>query len=122
MKPIKHGDDKRCICTDCPPGVDDMFWREDDEAACERNARARFNMNNKTPKKIYIPRKRVTISKIDSKEAGKIIREIREGKKMTVSALAGAMRISVPHLSLLERGKRDWTEENIERAEKVLKR
>lgn len=35
-KPIEHGDDKRCTCGPCPDGVDDMFWRQDEELMCER--------------------------------------------------------------------------------------
>jgi hypothetical protein len=35
--PIDHdSDDPRCTCSPCPPDVDSMFWRQDEEAACER--------------------------------------------------------------------------------------
>ncbi len=44
MKPIKHGDDPRCTCRPCPNGRDAMFWREDEQVACETRFGIKMNM------------------------------------------------------------------------------
>ena len=67
-----------------------------------------------------LPTKTITVT--DHEEIGSIFRKLREKKGWSLIKAAKKMSVSYPHLSLLERGKRDWTEENISRAEKALKR
>lgn len=69
-----------------------------------------------------IPTKKIIQTVNDNVEIGRIIRKLRIKKGWSLQIAAPKLGVSYPHLSLLERGKRDWTEENISRAERVLRK
>lgn len=51
----------------------------------------------------------VTVSEPDNVQMGKICRELRQRNGKTLQAVSQQMGISVPYLSSLERGLRNWT-------------
>lgn len=70
-KPIEHGDDRRCTCGQCPPDTDAMFWRQDEEARCERDAAAKASkaasVSKTQPRGFQRPKKGVPDGQPDAK-------------------------------------------------------
>ena len=62
----------------------------------------------------------MTRKKILDREAGMRVRELREAKNITRSALAERMEISISHLALIERGERGLTAVRCEMLKEIL--
>lgn len=58
----------------------------------------------------------ITTESLDHSAIGKNVRKTRMGQRISLRSLAIAMGISAPHLSDLERGRRNWTQERYDQA------
>lgn len=57
---------------------------------------------------------------INHAETGKLVREMREAKGISLRQLAKQMDVSAPFLSDMERGRRNWTTARFEQAERAI--
>jgi transcriptional regulator with XRE-family HTH domain len=62
------------------------------------------------------------VPKINHTEAGRIVRSLRSKSGMSLRTMARRMRLSAPFVSDLERGRRNWTENNFKLALRILNR
>jgi transcriptional regulator with XRE-family HTH domain len=62
-----------------------------------------------------------SVERIDHVATGKLVRDLRETKGISLRRLAIALKVSPPFLSDMERGRRNWTTERFEQAIKWLK-
>jgi len=62
----------------------------------------------------------LTKKKILDRKAGQRVRQLRESKGITRSALAERMGISISHLALIERGERGLTAVRCEMLKEIL--
>jgi len=60
------------------------------------------------------------VEKIDHIEAGRRIRDLREKSGMSLRRLAKEMGFTPPFISDLERGRRNWTPENFNKAKEII--
>ena len=72
-----------------------------------------FGMRLKLPTK--------SVPQISHVRAGKLIRRVRREHSFSQWELAGAMNISAPYLSDLERGRRNWTAGRFYQAAKTIR-
>jgi len=59
---------------------------------------------------------------IDHVATGRAYRTLRRAQEITLDDVAASMGISIVYLSLLERGKRNWSHDLCERFQKALKK
>lgn len=60
-------------------------------------------------------------TQIDHIKTGASVRQLRKRKKVSLRNLAIQMGVSAPFLSDLELGRRSWTEERFNQAQRLLK-
>lgn len=61
------------------------------------------------------------VSKISHAEAGELVRKFREHHNVSLRKLALKMKFSAAFLSDMERGRRNWTTEKFELAERSIR-
>lgn len=62
------------------------------------------------------------VEMIDSEATGRLFRAIRLNKSKGLNATARAMGIAGATLSLLERGRRNWSEDLVEKFQRALRK
>lgn len=77
-----------------------------------------FTANNVLAMKIPTTKSRV--ENINHAEAGRLIRQKREARGLSLRRLAKEMGVSAPFLCDLERGNRNWTEKHWDKAQYCL--
>lgn len=58
---------------------------------------------------------------IDDEATGAMVREEREKLHLTITDVAASAKYDVSHLSMLERGKRSWSQITMERVSEALR-
>ena len=62
----------------------------------------------------------IQTTKIDQTKAGQMIRELRKKSDVSLRDMAAQMNLSAPFVSDMELGRRNWSEEKFESAQKAI--
>ncbi len=75
-------------------------------------------MESRKRDRLELVRERALI--VNHKATGGRARSIRKARRVSLSELAAKLNLSISQLSNLEKGKRSWTDEYVERYNKAL--